>query len=122
MEKILIISDDPTSQTAASSLLVKAGYNVEVVACDNIALQALQSTKPSLVILDNLSSRSLHDRCRQIRSKSVDIPLLVLSGVSEVEQVVQLLKLGADDCITKPFHPLEFLARIRSALRHHVAC
>jgi DNA-binding response OmpR family regulator len=122
VEKILIISDDPTSQMAANSLLVKAGYNVEVAACDNIAIQAFQSTQPSLVILDNLSSRSLHDRCRQIRSKSVDIPLLVLSGVSEVEQVVQLLKLGADDYITKPFHPLEFLARIRSALRHRVAC
>ena len=121
MEKILIISDDPTAQTAASSLLVKAGYNVEVAACD-IAIQAFQSGKPSLVILDNLPSRSLHDRCLQIRSKSPDIPLLVLSGVSEVEQIVQLMKLGADDYIAKPFHPLEFLARIRVILRHRAAC
>ena len=122
VEKILIISDDPTSQTAVSSLLVKAGYDVEMAPRDNIAIQAFPGKKPNLVILDNLPSRSLHDRCRQIRRQSLDIPLLVLSGVSEVEQVVQLLKLGADDYITKPFHPSEFLARIRAALRHRVAC
>ena len=120
MEKILIISDDPSSQTVVRSLLVKAGYDVEMAACDNIAIHPFQTTKPSLVILDNLPSRSLHDRCCQIRSQSLEIPLLVLSVVSKVEQVVQLLELGADDYITKPFHTSEFLARIRAALRHRV--
>ena len=119
MEKILIISDDP--QTAVRSFLVKAGYNVEVAPRDNIAIHASLNTKPDLVILDNLPSRSLHDRCCQIRRQSLDIPLVVISGLSEVELVVQLLKLGADDYITKPFHLSEFLARIRAALRHRVA-
>ena len=120
MEKILIISDDP--QTAVRSLLVRAGYNVEVAARKNITINAFRNTKPNLVILNNLPSRSLHDRCCQIRCQSLDTPLLVISGVSEVELVVQLLKVGADDYITKPFHPSEFLARIRAALRHRVAC
>lgn len=101
---------------------MKAGYDVEMAARDNIAIHAFQTRKPSLVILDDLPSRSLHEQCCQIRSQSLDIPLLVLSVVSEVEQVVQLLERGAGDYITKPFHPLEFLARIRAALRHRVAC
>jgi two-component system KDP operon response regulator KdpE len=120
VEKILIISDDPSSQTVVRSLLMKVGYDVEMAARGNTAIHQFQTTKPSLVILDDLPSRVLHDRCCQIRSQSLYIPLFVLSVVSEVEQVVQLLELGADDYITKPFHPSEFLARIRAALRHRV--
>jgi DNA-binding response OmpR family regulator len=109
-------------QTPERTLLVKAGYDVEIFAPDNSATHAIRTTEPSLVILDNLPSRVLHDRCRQIRRQTLDIPLLVLSVVNEVEQIVQLLELGADDYITKPFHPSEFLARIRGALRHRVVC
>jgi DNA-binding response OmpR family regulator len=120
VEKILIISNDSTSKTVVRSILVRAGYHVEMAARNYI--DAFQTTKPSLVILDNLPSRSLQDQCCQIRIQSLDIPLLVLSVISEVEQVVQVLKLGADDYITKPFQPSEFLARIRAALRHRAAC
>lgn len=122
MEKILIISDERSSQTVVHSLLVRAGYDVDMAPGDEIAIHAFQTAKPGLVILDNLPLRSLRDRCCQIRSQSADIPLMVLSAVSKVEQVVQLLELGADDYITKPFDPSEFLARIRAALRHRVAC
>jgi DNA-binding response OmpR family regulator len=122
VEKILIISDDPASQTDVCSLLVKAGYDVEIAAPNNRAIRAIKTSALGLVILDDLPSSVLHDRCRQIRRQSLDIPLLVLSVVSEVEQIVELLRLGADDYITKPFHPSEFLARIRAALRHGVVC
>jgi DNA-binding response OmpR family regulator len=122
VEKILIISDEPSSQTVLHSLLLRAGYDVDMAQGDNVAIHDFRTARPSLVILDNLPSRSLHDRCCQIRNESLDIPLLVLSVVSEVEQVVQLLELGADDYITKPFEPSEFLARIRAALRNRVAC
>lgn len=120
MEKILIFSDDSTSRTDVRQLLVNAGYDVEIAGHDNSGLHAIQATKPSLVILDDLPSKALHAKCCRIRSQSLDIPLLVLSVVSEVEQVVQLLELGADGYITKPFHPLEFLARIRAVLRVHI--
>jgi DNA-binding response OmpR family regulator len=57
------------------------------------------------------------DYCRQIRDESKTVPLLVLSAISDVANVIQLLQLGADDYITKPFDVPEFLARVRASMR-----
>jgi two-component system response regulator MtrA len=119
VERILVINDDPGSQQAMRRVLEGAGYNATIVPSDRMAMDAIRTTKAGLVILDvSPPAKSTRDICRQIRDKSKNVPILVLSAINDVEEVILLLKIGADDYIIKPFNPLEFLARIRAAMRH----
>jgi DNA-binding response OmpR family regulator len=118
VEKILVIYDDPQSQWTVRQILEPAGYSVINAASGPAALEAFRTTKPGLVILDvGVPERSGRDLCWQIRSESKSVPLLVLSAIADVAEVVRLLELGADGYITKPFSPREFLARVRVAMR-----
>ena len=118
MERILVINDDPGSQQAMRRVLGGAGYDATIVPSDQIVMDVIRATKAGLVLLDvSLPGRSTQDICRQIREKFKNVPILVLSAISDVEEVILLLKIGADDYIIKPFDPLEFLARIRAAMR-----
>ena len=118
MERNLVINDDPGSQQAMRRVLGGAGYDATIVPSDQIVMDVIRATKAGLVLLDvSLPGRSTQDICRQIREKFKNVPILVLSAISDVEEVILLLKIGADDYIIKPFDPLEFLARIRAAMR-----
>ena len=119
MERILVIHDDLQSPSTARLILEPAGYSVIIASSGPAALDAFRTAKPGLVILDVcLPGGSGRDLCRQIRSESKGVPLLVLSAIGDVAEVVRLLELGADGYITKPFIPCEFLARVRVATRH----
>ena len=121
METILVIYDDPRSQGTARvrGALEPAGYGVIAVASGPNAIKVLRTRKPGLVVLDVcLPGRSGPDLCREIRSESKEVPLLVLSAIGAVSAVVLLLQLGADGYITEPFSPSEFLARVRVAMRY----
>jgi DNA-binding response OmpR family regulator len=73
---------------------------------------------PAVVVLDlNLPGISGHDLCREFKALAASVPIVVLSGNTEVEDKVLLLELGADDYVTKPFSPKELLARVRRAMR-----
>lgn len=118
MERILVVYDDSTSQQVVSRILEQAGYDVDIAASDQVAMDVFRTPKAGLVILDVcLSGKSTQDLCRQIRDKSENVSILVLSPIGDVEEVVLLLKLGADDYIAKPFNPLEFTARIGATMR-----
>jgi DNA-binding response OmpR family regulator len=119
MERILVIYDDPRSEQTVRRILEPAGYGVITVPFGPIAMGVFQKTKPGLVVLDVCQpGKSSQDLCRRIRVNSESVPLLVLSAVGDVPDVVLLLALGADGYITKPFSPDEFLARVRVAMRH----
>ena len=123
MKKILVICDDPGSGWRVQKILEPAGYDVTIAASSPIAMDVLRTTEPGLVVLDICLEGTLtQDLCRQIRGESKDVPLLVLSIISDVEHVVLLLQLGADGYITKPFSTLEFLARVRAAMRNFGIC
>jgi len=118
VERILVIYDDPGSKQTVRQILEPAGYEVTIAASDQIAMDLIRATEAGLVILDVcLPSKSSQDLCHQIRSKSGNVSLLVLSPITDVEEVVLFLKLGADGYITKPFSPSELMARIRAAMR-----
>lgn len=120
MERILLIFDDPGSLKIVHRILESAGYDVITAVSGPSAMEALRTTKPGLVILDlSLPEKSRQDLCRQTRDQSNSVPLVVLSDISDVADVVLLLGLGADDYITKPFSSLEFLARVQAAIRHY---
>jgi DNA-binding response OmpR family regulator len=66
------------------------------------------------LILPNISGREL---CKQFKQVAAEVPVIVLSAISEVADKVLLLELGADDYVTKPFSPRELTARVQAAIR-----
>lgn len=118
--RILVIEDDLAVQKALRRLFEAEGYLVETH-CDGMSgLESFQKAMPTAVILDlRLPKMPGRDVCRQIKTLSPSLPIVVLSAASDVSDKVLLLELGADDYVTKPFSPRELLARVRTALRHN---
>jgi DNA-binding response OmpR family regulator len=118
VKRILVLCDDLRRQETVGEILEPEGYDVMTVAWDPLALGLVLTANPELVILDIcLPEASGQDYCRQIRSRNAAVPLLVLSAIKDVANVIQLLELGADDYITKPFCAPEFTARVKASMR-----
>jgi DNA-binding response OmpR family regulator len=119
VERILVIYDDPGSEQTVRRILEPAGYDVITVPLAPVAMSVVHETKPRLVVLDiGRRGKPGQDLCSQMNVSAGWVPLLVLSAVGDVSEVVLMLALGADDYITKPFSADEFLARVRAAMRH----
>src|SRR6266511_4011997 len=116
--KILIVEDDPHILLGLEEVLKSDGF--EVAACNrgDQATEAVVRHRPSLIVLDvMLPGKSGYDICRELRSKKITTPVLMLTAKGqEIDKVVGL-DLGADDYVTKPFGVRELLARIHALLR-----
>jgi DNA-binding response OmpR family regulator len=115
---ILVIEDDPRMQKVLQRMFHEQGYVVTVCGDGQTGLDAFHAVKPSAVVLDlvlpNIFGRDL---CKTMKAEQPDIPVVVVSAISEVADKVLLLELGADDYVTKPFSPRELMARVQAALR-----
>jgi DNA-binding response OmpR family regulator len=110
MERILVVEDDRAVQKALRRLFEAEGFAVEIRADGKSALDAFRSAAPAAIVLDlRLPAISGRDVCREIKSQSPAIPIIVLSAASDVS-----------DYVTKPFSPRELLARVRAAVRRTV--
>lgn len=116
--RILLVDDEYQIRRFLRISLTSQGYDV-VEARDGIEGAArLESTDPDLVVLDlGLPGRDGRAVLDEIRSRSVDLPVLILSVRSDEGGKVDALDAGANDYVTKPFGLAEFLARIRNLLR-----
>jgi two-component system, OmpR family, KDP operon response regulator KdpE len=116
-ERILVCDDDPQILRALKLVLHEAGYEVLATATGEEALGRAAVAGPHAAIVD-LMLPDLHgiEVCRKLREWS-DIPILVLSAISEEAIKIEALESGADDYVTKPFGPGELVARIQAALR-----
>jgi two-component system KDP operon response regulator KdpE len=98
-------------------VLSREAYEVKVASSGNEALEVAREHPPSLVILAlRLPELNGLEVCRQLRAWS-KAPILVLTDIKEDETKVEVLDLGADDYVTKPFASGELLARMRALLR-----
>jgi len=115
---ILICDDDADILNALEIYLQQDGYNV-IKATDGLeALEALND-EVHLVLLDVMMPRMDGIRAAvKIRERS-NVPIVFLSAKSEDTDRILGLNMGGDDYITKPFHPVELLARVRAALRRY---
>jgi DNA-binding response OmpR family regulator len=115
---ILIIEDDPRMQKVLRRIFVEEHYAALVAGDGQLGLELFRSERPLAVVLDlilpHISGREL---CQTFKSLSSDIPIVVLSAITEVADKVLLLELGADDYVTKPFSPRELTARVQAAIR-----
>jgi len=116
--KLLIVEDDPHIVLGLEEVLKGEGFDVAICNRGDTALDAVGRHRPSLIILDvMLPGLSGYDICRQLRTRKVARPILMLTAKGqEIDKVVGL-DLGADDYITKPFGVRELLARIHALLR-----
>lgn len=117
MRRILIVEDDTEINRLLCRVLEQESYT-PVPALDGLqALQALEHGQADLILLDlmlpGVNGEQLLTEIRQ----SSDAPVIILSAKVNMEGKVELLRQGADDYITKPFHTGEVLARIQSCLR-----
>ena len=118
MEQILIIEDDGALRTILRRLFSSEGYEVDVVPDAVCGLQKLRQRAPAAVILGlPRPGSSGCDLCRKIAKLIPGLPLVILSGSSDVTNKVLLLEMGADDYVTVPFNPRELVARMRAQIR-----
>jgi len=118
---ILAVDDEPSSLLMLTSVLQMEGA-YRVVTATNVADAMLQAERhlPHLVITDRyMPGRDGFDLCRWIKSHPVlsSTMVMLLTASSEPESIVKGLDLGADDYLTKPFHPEELHSRVRALLR-----
>ena len=117
MSKILVCDDEKDIVSALRIYLESEGY--EVLAAENgkEALEVLESEDISLVLLDVMMPvMDGVETLVKIRERS-NVPVILLTAKSEDTDKVLGLNLGADDYVTKPFNPVELLARVKSSLR-----
>jgi two-component system KDP operon response regulator KdpE len=115
--RVLVVDDEPQILRALQLKLDGAGYLVETAATAQEALMKAAMRPPQAIILDLLLPDGRgSDVCREIRGWS-EVPILLLSAVSDEREKIAALDAGADDYVTKPFSGDELLARLRAALR-----
>ena len=117
---ILIIEDDSSVCELLFTCLSKAGYRVSIAQSGEAGLSQIEEDPPEAMVLDlNLPGMNGLDVCRAMRRDPwmSRIPVLMLTGQAEEDDVVAGLEVGADDYMTKPFSPKLLTARVKSLLR-----
>lgn len=115
---ILVVDDDPSICEALERGFRLEGFAVRIATNGEAAIQEIELTEPALLILDiNMPQVDGIQVIKYIRSKSIDLPVCVLSARDEIQDRVLGLEAGADDYLIKPFAFAELLARVRALLR-----
>lgn len=116
---ILVCDDDKEIVEAIEIYLMQEGYNVEKAYDGQEALKIVKDKKIDLIIIDVMMPKLDGIRATlQIRKES-KIPIIILSAKTEDADKILGLNVGADDYVTKPFNPLELVARVKSQLRRY---
>jgi DNA-binding response OmpR family regulator len=119
MKRIVVVDDDPTISTAVRELLVPDGFAVDCPPDPRIALVDTIREAPDLVILDvNMPGMTGWEFCAILRRQSAtrEIPVLFLTGRSEVKDRITAMQLGGSDFLAKPFGAGELRRKVRSLL------
>lgn len=116
---ILVVDDDKEITEAIEIYLLNEGYNV-FKAYDGIkALRIAKEENLHLIIMDIMMPNLDGTRATIELRKEKEIPIIMLSAKAEDSDVILGLNLGADDYLTKPFNPLELIARVNSQIRRY---
>jgi len=118
MEKILIIDDDLDICTLLNRFLTRKGYVVVTANSGQSGISLAEAEKPGVILTDfRLGDMEGSEVVQQIRERWPHIPVLVMTGYSDIRMAVNVMKLGAFDYITKPIIPDEILLSIQRALQ-----
>jgi signal transduction histidine kinase len=116
---ILIVDDTPDNIRFLSSMLLEQGYRVRKALNGNMAITAVRTLLPDLILLDiSMPGMSGYEVCQQLKedAETSTVPIIFLSALDAVEDKVRAFQVGGVDYITKPFQFEEVLARIQTQL------
>lgn len=117
---VLIVEDEKNIVDIIRFNLQRTGYNTLEAYDGEAGLAMAREKKPDLILLDVMMPKMMgFDVCRALRAEGDNVPVIILTAREEEEDKILGLEIGADDYITKPFDPVEVLARVRSQLRRY---
>jgi DNA-binding response OmpR family regulator len=115
---ILVVDDDPRIARVLTRLFSMEGYGSRCASSGREGLEMFDADSPDAVILDlGLPDMRGQEICQVMKNLSPETPVIILTAISDVAERAALLKMGADDYVTKPFSPKELLAGVQAALR-----
>jgi len=123
-KKVLVVDDDPNVGLLISAVLKKHNYTVTALSDSGEVMAFLRENKPDIILLDlRMPGIDGYALCKHVREApdTRDIPIIILSGVSETEAKVTTIELGADDFITKPFDVRELRARVNRLIKRKLS-
>lgn len=118
--RILIVDDNRVNVELMKAQLKPFPYVLEVAYDGEEALQSIQKNKPDLVLLDLMMPKvSGYEVCKEIKQNKETrfIPVIIVTALSELDDKLKAIELGADDFLVKPFNKMELATRIRSLLQ-----
>lgn len=119
MAKILVCDDDKDIVEVIDIYLTQEGYEVLKAYDGDEAIKVLKSNEVDLLIMDVMMPRLDGIRAALKIRENMSLPIIILSAKSEDADKILGLNIGADDYMTKPFNPLELVARVKSQLRRY---
>ena len=121
MYRILICDDDKEIVKAIEIYLSREGYEIEKAYNGKQAMQIMKEKEIHLLILDIMMPEMDGMQVAKEVRKEKGIPIIMLSAKSEDYDKIEGLNTGADDYVTKPFNPLELIARVNSQIRRYTS-
>ncbi len=113
-----MVDDDRALADVVVGYLVRAGHEAATLGNGREALDRIHADPPELIVLDlMLPEVDGLELCRQVRVTHPELPIVMLTALSEAEDRIAGLEVGADDYVTKPFSPRELVLRVDSVLR-----
>jgi two-component system cell cycle response regulator len=117
---ILLVDDNEQNLELMSAYIEELGCTVRMARDGVEALEAVESQKPDIILLDVMMPRmSGFQVCKKLKSEdgTKEIPIVMVTALSEVSDVEHAVDVGADDFLSKPVNRLELLTRVRSLLK-----
>ena len=117
-KRVMLVDDDLTIIETLEYNLKRQGFDVTAFNSGQTALAGVDSVGPDLIILDwMLPDMVGPEICKVLRTRNVEVPILMLTGRSQPADVAEGLTSGADDYLSKPFSSVELMARVQALLR-----
>ena len=119
---ILVLDDEKEIADLVEVYLQNENYKIYKFYTSEEAIKCIDSIPLDLAVLDiMIQGKNGFEICKYIRDKGFKFPIIMLTAKIEDNDKIKGLTLGADDYITKPFNPLELVARVKSALRRYTS-
>jgi len=115
---ILLVEDNDATAKSMKLILASEGHNASLTASGEEAVELAELYDYDAILMDlDLEDITGVEALRMLRAKKMQVPVIIVSGSTDVDTKVQALAAGADDYMTKPFHKAELVARINAVVR-----